>query len=187
MPSPDPLKRIEQSRKYYWTHREQCNKASRKWAKNNPEKIRALFRMRYSKDPKKHNAVSTKWRKENPDKFNASRYLHRDKLKLEIMKHYSISEIPQCAKCGVVDIDCLCLDHINNDGSVQRKLLKITHRGLENGGSTYSILKKMGYPDGLQVLCANCNLKKQIELKRVDRLKNKYYAERYNSPIKIYA
>lgn len=111
----------------------------------------------------------------------------RDKLKLEIMRHYSGQQTPSCKRCGTIDIDVLCLDHVNDDGSIHRKLLKITHRGLSNGGSAYSILKKHGFPGGLQVLCANCNLKKQVELKRSERLKNTFYAERIATPLRIYA
>ena len=89
------------------------------------------------------------------------------------MEHYSEGEV-KCLKCGESDIDVLCLDHINDDGAEHRKKLGISGRG-SAGTSTYEALKREGYPEGLQVLCANCNLKKEQERKRSKRMENSFY------------
>ncbi len=57
-----------------------------------------------------------------------------------------------CACCGETDIRFLTLDHINNDGGVQRKVL--------GRSDTYRWAKENGFPSGLQVLCYNCNMGK---------------------------
>ena len=51
----------------------------------------------------------------------------------------------------------LCLDHVFNDGSFERKQL-----GIGRGSSVYRHVKKLGFPkDRYQLLCANCNTAKQ--------------------------
>lgn len=61
-----------------------------------------------------------------------------------------------CCWCNEDDLTVLTLDHIDNNGAKQRKLLQI------NGGVTfYNWLKKNNYPPGYQVLCHNCNMAKQ--------------------------
>lgn len=60
-----------------------------------------------------------------------------------------------CACCGEKMLECLQLDHINNDGAVHRKANL-------HGTRIYRLLKKQGYPSGFQVLCANCNFAKGI-------------------------
>jgi len=74
----------------------------------------------------------------------------RRRLKLEVLSHYSHGE-PRCACCGIKEIEFLTLDHINDDGKEDRK-----NHGL--GAVFYARMKKLGYPDHLQVLCFNCNI-----------------------------
>lgn len=73
-----------------------------------------------------------------------------------------------CAICRNADIDVLCLDHIANNGSQHRAFL----RSVFGGGATniYRMVKKLDYPTGLQVLCYNCNMKKELTRKRRSRL-----------------
>jgi 5-methylcytosine-specific restriction endonuclease McrA len=48
-----------------------------------------------------------------------------------------------CAECGFADLRALELHHINYDGKENRV--------------SYGQIVKKGYPDGLQLLCANCH------------------------------
>lgn len=76
------------------------------------------------------------------------------KLKAEAINHYG----GRCACCGETELDFLTLDHINDDGALQRKQLR-------DAGKTYHAIgsvKMLGYPKIFQVLCANCNLSKRI-------------------------
>jgi len=81
---------------------------------------------------------------------------YRQRMKVEVLSHYSLGDYPVCAKCGIADIDILCLDHINGDGAKQRR------KNPTLGSGIYLYVKKSGFPKGLQVLCFNCNMKKRI-------------------------
>ena len=83
----------------------------------------------------------------------------RVRWKMDVLAYYS-EGIPHCAMCGFEDIRALCLDHINNDGADHREKLVGDRRG-SIGGGIYRWIKKHGYPKGLQVLCANCNMIKE--------------------------
>ena len=77
----------------------------------------------------------------------------RDRIKQEVFSHYS-DGTPKCACCGESEIKFLSIDHINNDGGVFRKA------GGRGGAQFYAKLKRQDYPQGLQVLCFNCNCAK---------------------------
>lgn len=58
----------------------------------------------------------------------------------------------KCACCGEAEIAFLCIDHIYNDGAIERRTLGT---GVDR---FYRWLRKNSYPtDRYQVLCANCN------------------------------
>lgn len=117
------------------------------------------------------------WIAANRDRYNASKYRYRDRLKFEVLKHYGNGTVV-CVECGFSDINALCLDHINNDGAAHRKQLGISGRNSGPGLRTYEALKMAGLPVGLQILCANCNMIKELQRKRAKRLQNPFYADR---------
>lgn len=84
-------------------------------------------------------------------------------LKHEALSHYSKGS-PICANPfklhseDVTDTDVLTIDHINGGGCVEQY-----ENGRRIGGSAfYAKLKRENYPDGFQVLCGNCQMKKRI-------------------------
>lgn len=83
--------------------------------------------------------------------------------KQQVIEHYGCV----CAECGEARIERLTIDHINNDGAEQRKLL-----GYKTGSIFYRWLVKKNFPDnlGLQVLCYNCNGSKEYK-RRQDKIK----------------
>lgn len=76
-------------------------------------------------------------------------------LKIDVLTHYS-KGIPKCMckGCNVKEIKFLTLDHVNNDGYLDKK------HGM--GTSYYLWLRRNKYPKTvkLQVLCFNCNCAK---------------------------
>lgn len=59
-----------------------------------------------------------------------------------------------CRWCGQGDIDVLCFDHVNQDGAAHRKQVG-------NSSMAWWLIQH-DYPEGFQVLCYNCNIKKHI-------------------------
>lgn len=79
--------------------------------------------------------------------------LDRDrKHRLDCLIHYG-GNPPKCARCGYSDIRSLCIDHIKGGGNKERR----------GHGRFERILVKKNFPEGYQVLCANCNIIKKIE------------------------
>lgn len=79
-------------------------------------------------------------------------------IRLGVLRHYSKGE-PACAGCGCTDVDCLTVDHPKNDGAAHRKTIK--------GLPIYYWLKKEGYPEGVRILCWNCNCARQYRNKNI--------------------
>jgi hypothetical protein len=68
----------------------------------------------------------------------------------------------KCARCGIHDFRVLQIDHVKGDGSQERLLFQqTTQRFFQN------VLKYAGKK--YQLLCANCNLAKRIEMNEVAR------------------
>jgi len=80
------------------------------------------------------------------------------RIKQEVLLQYSCKEYPVCAHCGETDIKVLQIDHIKGNGKEERKKFKVSA-----GHNFYKRLKKVGFPEGYQVLCANCNQRKTYD------------------------
>jgi len=78
--------------------------------------------------------------------------------RVQVLEHYG-GKPPKCAICGFSDLDCLDLDHKDNDGSIERKKFKTSEK-------FFLWLIKNNFPEGYQVLCKNCNWKKYIQTKK---------------------
>jgi len=110
------------------------------------------------------------WKRNNREKVIEDSKRYRGELKIDALKAYSNGKV-ECACCGEKEIDFLCLDHIDNNGSQERRERKY---GL--GTSFLKWLKKNNYPRNarLQVLCFNCNMSKRIQGGAcIHKLKNK--------------
>jgi hypothetical protein len=95
-------------------------------------------------------------RKHDPERLKilaAYQVKCRDKAREEAFARYGGW---RCACCGETERKFLTLDHIGNDGYMRKK-----YGGEPRAaGQLYGWLRKMGYPDGFQVLCMNCNFGK---------------------------
>lgn len=72
--------------------------------------------------------------------------------KIDVINHYS-NGMMCCDCCGENNIGFLTINHINGDGAKHRKKLGSSGTGV----SFYKWLIKNNFPDGLNVLCWNCN------------------------------
>lgn len=91
----------------------------------------------------------TAWFKKHPDikrKFDSK---HKRKIRLKALNHYSKNN-PECVCCGEKEIDFLCLDHIDNDGKLERIIMG-------KGFQFYQNLVKGKFKSNLQILCYNCH------------------------------
>jgi hypothetical protein len=117
----------------------------------------------------KNRQISKNWEQKHRI-GNQSYYLYRRNLflnlKYEVLSHYS-GEQPKCKTCGFDDIRALCLDHINNDGNIERLLIGKGKRRSCNSEQIYSMVKKNNFPERYQVLCFNCNQIKAIEVRKL--------------------
>jgi hypothetical protein len=85
---------------------------------------------------------------------------YRENQKRIVFIHYG-GNPPKCACCGETELDFLTLDHINNDGAEQRR--KIFGKERTGGGLEFNIwLIKNDFPEGIQILCYNCNCGKRV-------------------------
>jgi len=77
---------------------------------------------------------------------------------LNIKKKLLIKYGSKCIECNEKHFEFLCIDHINNDGSIERK--KISNRKL------FKKLLKEDKSDKYQILCYNCNSFKEYYIRR---------------------
>ncbi len=62
----------------------------------------------------------------------------------------------QCACCGLADTRFLSIDHINNDGYLDRG----NNKERRSGSQVIKKIIRDKFPDDLQLLCFNCNMGK---------------------------
>src|SRR5215216_5410941 len=74
----------------------------------------------------------------------------REKRRREAIEAYGGA----CACCGEDHLPYLQLDHINGGGRQERG---------ESYATWFNNLRKAGWPEGLQVLCANCHQAKTLQ------------------------
>ncbi|MCK5612573.1 hypothetical protein KAR91_62455 [Candidatus Pacearchaeota archaeon] len=82
--------------------------------------------------------------------------LKRDRDKITTFNKYG----GECYKCAEKDYNALMFDHKANDGAEDRAI---------NGRLLYYRLAKKSIRNDLQLLCANCNLKKEILRREEER------------------
>ncbi len=94
----------------------------------------------------------------DPDRHKARNRARSALIKAETIKAYG----GECKCCGESDYNFLVLDHVHNDGASHRREIGKTYGHRPSSVSMFRWAKKNDYPDILQLLCANCNLGKQI-------------------------
>jgi len=143
---------------YCRQHKEEIKAYQRAYYQNHRDELRAKHRdymkTYYQAHPEWKVKMQEYTKNHRVESRTAVRKYSRQ-MKIQIFTHYCKGE-PLCVACGITDLDVLCIDHINGGGNKQRRQLNIG-----SGKMFYSWLIRNNYPEGYQVLCANCNLKKQ--------------------------
>ena len=109
----------------------------------------------YYKNLDKRREYNRKSYYKNKDERDKKIKEYQQKNKSDVMNHYSGGNA-RCSCCGIKELIFLTIDHIEGDGSKQRK--DGTHK---TGSMFYIWLRKKNYPKGFQVLCYNCNQAKR--------------------------
>ena len=114
------------------------------------------FRERNPEYGREYNAA---WHERNPGKQSAYMKKSNLKLKRQVMDAYGGA----CSCCGETELVFLTIDHMNDDGAEHRRQLAAERGGSwgQAGAPTYRWLRDNGFPEGFQVMCANCNCGKQ--------------------------
>lgn len=125
----------------------------RRWRAANPDKVKACYHRYKERHQMLVRMRNRDWHIKN--KLAKSAKHERDK---EAVINVLTNGEGTCRWCGQGDLDVLCLDHVNDNGAAHRRTIKTTN--------SYQWIIKHGYPEGFQVLCFNCNMKKDMQRRR---------------------
>lgn len=133
-----------------------CKKCKRiedvKYREKYKENIKNKKQVYYKNNSDYIKEKTVKFQKSNPDKVKIYSKQSRLNLKLEIFNHYCNNDIC-CKHCGLKTVELLTVDHIHGGGNKHKKEVR----------SLYSWIKRNNYPDGFQILCWSCQLRKKTE------------------------
>lgn len=126
----------------------------RAYKARNRERINASRRAAYAEDAAAHRARQAQYRIANYGTvlaYNRSWSIaYRARLRTEMIAAYGGC----CSCCGEAEPTFLQLDHIHNDGHLDRRINKTSAK-------LWASLKRQGWPrERHQLLCANCNFGK---------------------------
>ena len=125
--------------------------------KEQREKRRDYFKEYYRKHKEQRTHYALGWKRKNARRLAITRRKWKQEQRLKVIQHYSPNLV--CQECGNSDIRTLTIDHVNNDGSKDRKT-----KGC--GVHLARWLIRNNYPKGFQILCMNCNWCKRTKLTR---------------------
>lgn len=143
---------VKRQRPWRRTVCKKCTKARvRDWWRSNPDWAEARSKRNY--ESRREVLLSPPMRK----KINARVRERVAWLREQVYSGYG-GEC-QCPKCPEKDPRFLTVDHVNNDGHLERDRGVGKRRGSQ-GHDLYRRLIREGFPKTFQLLCFNCNLGK---------------------------
>jgi len=153
---------------YYINNKDKIKKRQQTFREKNRTEINRKRRVWVSENKEKCKNRDKKWRNENKDKISKAerkRYFKNKKNRLEAIKirdledHKKIFDIlgNKCVSCGETNLNFLTLDHIHNDGYLDK-----TKNGSSLTKTFIRKYRKSGWPieeikQKFQILCYNCN------------------------------
>jgi hypothetical protein len=93
------------------------------------------------------------WYEKNKDEQRKRGQAYRAGVKEAVIQGYG----SRCVWCGESDPICLVIDHVNNDGHLERK-----HSNHGQSTMLHLHIIRNNFPKNYQLLCANCNTAKAI-------------------------
>lgn len=126
---------------------EKVAEAEKRHRERNRDKINARGRASYAANSEKKRAYHREWSRRN----RAYEEARRRKATRELREAIRIAYGNSCACCGETNHEFLTIDHINGDGSIEK-------RAGRAGLQLYRWLRNNGFPkDRYRLLCMNCN------------------------------
>lgn len=135
---------LEKRRLYRMANREKISDCQKKYREINRQRLNAWHRQPHVRQHKK--IVRARWNAESRNR---------------VLRHYSGGEV-HCRHCGIRDPDVLTIDHMNGNGRRHREQVNT----YQSSTAFYRWLIRNDFPVGFQVLCANCQLKKERSERR---------------------
>lgn len=145
----------------YANNKEKYLAANKEWAKRNPEKIKEHRKMSIEKNPTGQAAASKRWRENNKDKFLAARKRWREENK-ELLRIFCINRRRRIESAGKLSKNVAKIKFALQQGKCPCCTESIKNRyhidhiiPIFLGGSNTD--------DNVQLLCPQCNLKKNAK------------------------
>lgn len=122
------------------------------YARQEKERANARHRAWVARNRDHVNAYNREWNRKQDDEYRERKRSYNRDLARDVQRQAIAAYGGFCACCGETEPKFLQLDHVNNDGAEHRRQI--------NGVKLATWLRQQDYPDGFQVLCANCNFAK---------------------------
>lgn len=137
---------------YYEKNKEHARIVALKYYRDNADRINAQRRWRRQNDPTFKAYRKPRPKLGNPRLKTASRACGNSEIKACVFQHYG----GECVCCHEKNLSFLTIDHIENNGR-EHGTGKTRYKGM----ALYRLLKKLNYPQGVRILCFNCNIGRQ--------------------------
>ncbi len=141
-------------KEYRLAHKNETKEYQKKYRQVHKNKIIKNSREYYRRNKERHLILGQLWKEKNKEKM--LQYNHQyQKDRREKIRKASLDLLGgKCIQCGITDSRVLQIDHVLNDGKIDRKDTRDTQVRLE---------KIIRYPERYQLLCANCHAIKTFE------------------------
>jgi len=182
LPFKDPEREKQYRKEYQQKNKTVIKESRKKYYLKNKTKILKERKQYRIKNRDKITEYLRQWRKPRLEIDNLKAKETYQKNKMMCLNHYSKEKI-ECKKCKEDEIAFMTLDHIK-----PRK--ELGHTRETSASALYRILIRDKFPLGLQILCYNCNMVKEVEKRRKDKksinkatIRNNRYGHKLKSDV----
>ena len=105
----------------------------------------------FYKHPNHKHGLMTRCKKCYDTYARGKNKISRNRLREELLLHYSSGDHIHCVCCGEKRWEFMSLDHIDGDGQKERN-------SYSSNNAYWASFKKRGFPPGYRTLCHNCNM-----------------------------